>query len=993
KQKILVLINSFRDAVFRLSLSGLHLLENVTWPATKEKIRLCLAKGQTEEKCRNYVKVLLSNGKRIFTCGTNAFSPICTWREIDNLSSVMEWTDGIARCPHNPMANTTTLISETGDYYLGGAIDFLGSDSGICKSSGKHIIRTKQYNSLWLNDPQFVGSFESGKFVYFVFKEAAVEYINCGKIIYSRIARVCKNDVGGQSMLKDNWTTFLKARLNCSLNGEYPFYFNEIQGISFVPEENLFYATFTTPINSIAGSAICAFNLTAINEAFSGPFKYQEHAGNAWDRHYSTYRDNFDCSAPTNTKYLMEVSKYQLMDNAVQATTLNPLFVSELERFTHITVDITATKLHSSLHVLYVATTEGFVKKLSVLPNTHETCVVEVWQPVVKENILSIQYLKESDSLYAGTNTGLLKIPSNHCRRHVSRESCLNAMDPYCGWNELEDACTGVPNGGPLVKHWHQSIISCPILNAPVDGGWSSWSAWTPCQLRSSENVESPDTCMCQTRQCNNPAPLNGGSECVGESTAVINCTAHGGWTPWSAWSACSATCGIAVKTRKRTCSNPTPAHGGRVCVGQDRAEVLCAENPPCPVPVSQVRDGQWSEWGDWGPCSVPCGGGFRKRQRRCDNPLPSNGGLDCIGCHLEYETCNMHSCSEQKRHSPWTPWLLANKSTDIGEYVEKRFKFSCQAPVQNHSQIKISLYKEDERVCRDGMCALNSLETMTKWSAWSQWGECSVKCGEGVQTRHRRCRGGHCHGSSVQTKRCFNNSCKDEWGCWTDWSPCSVSCGLGIKKRSRECLGKNCEGETVQEKPCEEPPCSSLLGWDSWTVWSVCDENNEQHRKRKCRTSNPGPHMCKGPEKETRICVPEYSSNEFTVKEAELKTASLGIGGGIIAAYIITGFVVGVLTCFPTIIFYMYLKKKRHKVPSSPHYISAKENPYIPVPLQDLSTRKQHGASSSHSVLNNSHCGTIKSNKLFDFDTATIKRNSHGLNNGHRKSDNFYYD
>ena len=35
------------------------------------------------------------------------------------------------------------------------------------------------------------------------------------QIIYSRIARICKSDSGGQLMLKDNWTTFVKARLNC----------------------------------------------------------------------------------------------------------------------------------------------------------------------------------------------------------------------------------------------------------------------------------------------------------------------------------------------------------------------------------------------------------------------------------------------------------------------------------------------------------------------------------------------------------------------------------------------------------------------------------------------------------------------------------------------------------------------------------------------------------------------------------------------------------
>ena len=56
--------------------------------------------------------------------------------------------------------------------------------------------------------------------------------MNCGKSVFSRVARVCKNDVGGTQSLKAKWTSFLKARLNCSVPGNYPFYFDEIQDIS-----------------------------------------------------------------------------------------------------------------------------------------------------------------------------------------------------------------------------------------------------------------------------------------------------------------------------------------------------------------------------------------------------------------------------------------------------------------------------------------------------------------------------------------------------------------------------------------------------------------------------------------------------------------------------------------------------------------------------------------------------------------------------------------
>lgn len=47
--------------------------------------------------------------------------------------------------------------------------------------------------------------------------------------VYSRVARVCKWDKGGPHRFRNRWTTFLKSRLNCSIPGDFPFYFNEIR--------------------------------------------------------------------------------------------------------------------------------------------------------------------------------------------------------------------------------------------------------------------------------------------------------------------------------------------------------------------------------------------------------------------------------------------------------------------------------------------------------------------------------------------------------------------------------------------------------------------------------------------------------------------------------------------------------------------------------------------------------------------------------------------
>lgn len=70
-------------------------------------------------------------------------------------------------------------------------------------------------------------------------------------------------------------------------------------------------------------------------------------------------------------------------------------------------------------------------------------------------------------SIYITTDDSLMKINTQHCSRHVSKNSCLNSMDPYCGWNELQEACTPSPDGNPLARFWLQSVTSCPILNTP----------------------------------------------------------------------------------------------------------------------------------------------------------------------------------------------------------------------------------------------------------------------------------------------------------------------------------------------------------------------------------------------------------------------------------------------------------------------------------------------------------------------------------------------
>ncbi|PIK52263.1 putative semaphorin-1A [Apostichopus japonicus] len=148
---------------------------------------------------------------------------------------------------------------------------YLVSENGL-----EEVATTDDQNANFVNEPDFVGKpYVDGEFMYFFYRETAVEAVNQGKFVYSRVGRLCLNDTGHNK----EFQTFFKVRLNCSLQGEYPFYFDHIQDV-IVEERNndvIFYAVFTTTPHGPASSAVCSYRLTDIKNVFAtSKFKGKE---------------------------------------------------------------------------------------------------------------------------------------------------------------------------------------------------------------------------------------------------------------------------------------------------------------------------------------------------------------------------------------------------------------------------------------------------------------------------------------------------------------------------------------------------------------------------------------------------------------------------------------------------------------------------------------------------------------------------------------------
>ncbi|XP_008056885.1 semaphorin-5A [Carlito syrichta] len=569
----------------------------------------------------------------------------------------------------------------------------------------------------------------------------------------------------------------------------------------------------------------------------------------------------------------------------------------------------------------------GTIKKVRApLNQTSGSCLleeIELFPERRREPIRSLQILHSQSVLFVGLQEHVAKIPLKRCQFHHSRSTCIGAQDPYCGWDVVMKKCTSLEESLSMTQ-WEQSISACPTRNLTVDGHFGTWSPWTPCTHTDGSTVGS---CLCRSRSCDSPAPQCGGWPCEGPSMEIANCSRNGGWTPWTSWSPCSTTCGIGFQVRQRSCSNPTPRHGGRVCVGQNREERYCNEHLLCPPHMF------WTGWGPWERCTAQCGGGIQARRRTCEN------GPDCAGCNVEYQPCNTNPCPELKKTTPWTPWTPVNISDNGGHY-EQRFRYTCKARLPDPNLLEVGRQRIEMRYCSsDGTsgCSTDGLSgdflragrysahtVNGAWSAWTSWSQCSRDCSRGIRNRKRVCNnpepkygGMPCLGPSLEYQECNILPCPVDgvWSCWSPWSKCSATCGGGHYMRTRSCTnpapaygGDICLGLHTEEALCNTQPCPE--SWSEWSDWSECEASGVQIRTRQCILLFPVGSQCSGNTTESRSCV--FDSN-FIPEVSVARSSSVEekrCGEFNMFHMIAVGLSSSILGCLLTLLVYTYCQR-----------------------------------------------------------------------------------
>ncbi|XP_032417086.1 semaphorin-6D isoform X4 [Xiphophorus hellerii] len=483
-----------RDQVYLVSLRESYRNEiisyrKLTWRSGQGDREMCAVKGKHRDECHNFIKVLVPrNDDLVFICGTNGFNPMCRYYRLDNLEFDGEEINGLARCPFDSKQTNVALFAE-GKLYSATVADFQASDSVIYRSMGDgSALRTIKYDSKWLKEPHFLHAAEFGNYVYFFYREIAVEHSNLGKVVYSRVARICKNDVGGsQRVLEKHWTSFVKARLNCSVPGESFFYFDVLQSITDIIDVNgvpSVVGVFTTQMNSIPGSAVCAFSMTDIEKVFMGRFKEQKTPDSVWTpfpeeklpkpRPGSCAGHDPAASFKSSVEFpddtLQFIKSHPLMDTAVPSIGDEPWFTKTRVRYrlTALAVDGQAGP-HKNYTVVFIGAESGVVLKVlakTSLLSLNESLLLEEIDvfnrakcPSNREDdkrVLSLHVDNNTHSLYVAFSSCVIRIPLSRCERHSScQKSCIASRDPYCGWKP-HGACERIQPG--VLKGYEQDV-------------------------------------------------------------------------------------------------------------------------------------------------------------------------------------------------------------------------------------------------------------------------------------------------------------------------------------------------------------------------------------------------------------------------------------------------------------------------------------------------------------------------------------------------------
>ncbi|KAG7214641.1 hypothetical protein INR49_010533 [Caranx melampygus] len=450
-----------------------------------------ISKKIASTECKNYIRILHKmEDNRMYVCGTNAFDPECVFMSYTDGQLTLEdkKEDGKGKCPFDPFQRYASIMVDN-DLYSATSMNFLGSEPIVMRSTPVSI-RT-EFKSSWLNEPSFVSMAQMPEGdeneegdddkVYLFFSETAVECDCYNKLVVSRVARVCKGDLGGQRTLQKKWTSFLKARLDCPvLESQLPYIIQDTFRLCD-PEKHwktcLFYAIFTPQSGTSDLSAVCVYQVSDISKVFAeGKYKTPVPVETSFCINNEARKAGITQTLDLPDRTLQFIKDRPLMDQAILPVGEKPVLVRRGAAFTRVVVNQVQAADGEKYHVMFIGTEEGSM--LKAVNYDGEMFIIEetqLFQP--PEPIKILKFSNVTHQIYAGSENGAAQIPLASCERSISCVECVLTRDPYCGWDKVDGKCIALSNSQrdliQSVKDGNASL--CPVPDPIKPKNQSFW--------------------------------------------------------------------------------------------------------------------------------------------------------------------------------------------------------------------------------------------------------------------------------------------------------------------------------------------------------------------------------------------------------------------------------------------------------------------------------------------------------------------------------------
>ncbi|XP_051708304.1 semaphorin-3G isoform X3 [Oryctolagus cuniculus] len=451
----------------------------VLWPPRPGQREECVRKGRDPvTECANFIRVLQPHNRtHLLACGTGAFQPTCALITVGHRGEHVlhlepsSLESGRGRCPHEPSRPfASTFVG--GELYTGLTADFLGREAMIFRSGGhRPALRSDSDQSL-LHDPRFImaaripdNSDHADDKVYFFFSETVPSPDGGpGRVTVSRVGRVCVNDAGGQRVLVNRWSSFLKARLLCSVPspGGAETHFDQLEDVFLlwpkVGKSPEVHALFSTVSAVFRGFAVCVYHMADIWEVFNGPFAHRDGPQYQWGpfggkvpfprpgvcpskmtaqpgRPFGSTKDYPD-------EVLQFARTHPLMFRPVRPRRGRPVLVKThlAQQLRQIVVDRVEAE-DGTYDVIFLGTDSGSVLKVMALQaggsaEPEEVVLEELQVFKVPAPITEMEISVKRQMLYVGSQLGVAQLRLHQCETYGSAcaECCL-ARDPYCAWD------------------------------------------------------------------------------------------------------------------------------------------------------------------------------------------------------------------------------------------------------------------------------------------------------------------------------------------------------------------------------------------------------------------------------------------------------------------------------------------------------------------------------------------------------------------------------